>query len=380
MGTVSHRAGEEEWIGLEEAFAWLTEFEQPQLGLYSDEGLNQLAQAVENGQHRQSLELMERLEKHSRRLYNEAEKSHVLAACGYLAVQLGEATQAIRLLREAVEAFTGQPHQAAVAKWMLGQVLLTMDGRLEEGCELWQESLHVFVEQAKRRTLPASRREWYAIKQRRMAECLSFVVRNHRLPDSQLRRFAWLQPTPAGAPFVLPAGQQEAIRVGTRGNLGWLQEAYLRSLPVLDEIPAGGFGPSGVRPFALAFGELRRICFDEQEYEFYSLNRTRVVSMPAGVEHFVLKVIGDSMDKTGIEPGDYVLLRRQEQAEDGDIVAAGVLDSDSTATLKLYTRRGQTIILQPQSNNRVHSEFTFSADDTRLRIHGIALGVFKPVK
>lgn len=394
MSNVNYKAGEVPWIELEDAFDWLTQFEQPQLSLYSDECLSQLTQAVEDKRHSQALGLMDMLEKYSRRLTNEAEKAYVLADCGYLAVHLGEAERAIRLLRRAVDAFTGHPHQAAVSMWLLGQVLLSMDGKLEEGIGLWQESMQAFIDLAKRRTLPAGRREWYAGQQRRMAECFSYVVRNHGLPESQLRRFAWLQAIPASAPFTPAAPQPEASgasftpppgppkppRAVTRENLGWLQAAYLSSLPVIDQIPAGGFGPSGVNTFALEFGEVRRMSFEGQEYEFFSLNRSRVVSMSPGVEHFVLKVTGDSMDKTGIEPGDYVLLRRQEQAEDGDIVAAGVEDFESSATLKLYTRQGRTIILKPHSNNTTHSEFTFSAEDKqRLKIYGIVVGVFKPV-
>lgn len=56
-----------------------------------------------------------------------------------------------------------------------------------------------------------------------------------------------------------------------------------------------------------------------------------------GAEHFALEVAGDSMIEAGILDGDHVLIRRQNSADNGDIVVA--LIEKQEATLKRLRRR-----------------------------------------
>ncbi|MGH2804520.1 MAG: transcriptional repressor LexA, partial [Thermoleophilaceae bacterium] len=60
---------------------------------------------------------------------------------------------------------------------------------------------------------------------------------------------------------------------------------------------------------------------------------------------FVLRVKGDSMRDAGILEGDYVIVRRQETAADGDIVVALVGDE---ATVKRLFREEDHVRLQPE--------------------------------
>ncbi len=69
--------------------------------------------------------------------------------------------------------------------------------------------------------------------------------------------------------------------------------------------------------------------------------------VPDPEECFYLRVTGDSMINAGIQEGDLVLLRRQETAENGQIVAC-LLDGE-TATLKRFRRQGGMVILQPEN-------------------------------
>ena len=59
-----------------------------------------------------------------------------------------------------------------------------------------------------------------------------------------------------------------------------------------------------------------------------------------GGEEFLLRVRGDSMKDAGILEGDYVVVRRQPDARDGDIVVAIVGDDEATdeATVKRFFR------------------------------------------
>lgn len=61
---------------------------------------------------------------------------------------------------------------------------------------------------------------------------------------------------------------------------------------------------------------------------------------------FLLRVRGDSMIEAGIHDGDLVVIRQQESAEEGDIVAAMV---DEEATIKAFYRHGDAIRLQPRN-------------------------------
>jgi repressor LexA len=61
---------------------------------------------------------------------------------------------------------------------------------------------------------------------------------------------------------------------------------------------------------------------------------------------FVLRVKGDSMKDAGILEGDFVIVRRQETAGDGDIVVALVGDE---ATVKRFFREDDHVRLQPEN-------------------------------
>lgn len=63
---------------------------------------------------------------------------------------------------------------------------------------------------------------------------------------------------------------------------------------------------------------------------------------------FVLQVKGESMIEDGILEGDYVVIERTNQAENGDIVVAIV--DDSLATLKRFQNEGGVIILKPANS------------------------------
>ncbi len=63
-------------------------------------------------------------------------------------------------------------------------------------------------------------------------------------------------------------------------------------------------------------------------------------------EVFALTVSGDSMIDAMIQDGDTVLLRRQQTANDGDLVAVWLLERDET-TLKHFYQEGERVRLQP---------------------------------
>ena len=96
--------------------------------------------------------------------------------------------------------------------------------------------------------------------------------------------------------------------------------------------------------------------------------RSHTISMPmdflAGGEHFALEVRGDSMIDAGILENDTVIIRRQDDADTGDIVVA--LVDEEEATLKRLRRRGASIALEPA--NPAYETRIFGPD--RVRIQG----------
>ena len=68
-------------------------------------------------------------------------------------------------------------------------------------------------------------------------------------------------------------------------------------------------------------------------------------------EEFLLRVRGDSMIEAGILPGDYVVVRRQQTAQNGDIVVALAGDDEAAdeATVKRFFRENGRIRLRPEN-------------------------------
>lgn len=89
---------------------------------------------------------------------------------------------------------------------------------------------------------------------------------------------------------------------------------------------------------------------------------------PTG-DAYVLKVRGDSMIDAHIEDGDFVLIRPQATARDGDIVVAQV--EENAVTLKRFYKEGSRIRLQPANPNY---EPQYYAD---VRIQGKLIGVIR---
>lgn len=93
---------------------------------------------------------------------------------------------------------------------------------------------------------------------------------------------------------------------------------------------------------------------------FATENFEGYIPLPAsefkGDDLFVLRVHGDSMIEAGIFDGDKIIVRKQETAENGDIVVA-MFDDGITegATVKRYYRRDGKFILHPE--NETMSDF-----------------------
>ena len=77
---------------------------------------------------------------------------------------------------------------------------------------------------------------------------------------------------------------------------------------------------------------------------------------------FMLRVRGTSMIEVGIMDGDFVVARRQETANNGDIVIAGIPGEE--ATVKTYLRKGANVTLQ--AANATFKDMTFPGDEVQI--------------
>ena len=140
-----------------------------------------------------------------------------------------------------------------------------------------------------------------------------------------------------------------AIRLGLTSELlpqATTTQSYV--LPVVGEIAAGG-------PI--------------EAYQDTSETLSIPEMLAPGGDAYVLRVRGDSMIDAHIADGDFVLIRPQTTARNGDIVVAQV--EENGVTLKTFFREKDRVRLQPA--NTAYAPMYF--DD--VRIQGKLIGVIR---
>ena len=88
---------------------------------------------------------------------------------------------------------------------------------------------------------------------------------------------------------------------------------------------------------------------------------------------FAVRVHGESMINAGISNGDYVVVRPQQEADNGQIVA--VLIEGEATVKKFYREKGGRIRLQPE--NPVLEPLIIHPKDHSVRILGKVVGLFR---
>lgn len=103
--------------------------------------------------------------------------------------------------------------------------------------------------------------------------------------------------------------------------------------------------------------------YAEQHIEGYTLT-----DLNGGAEYFALRVSGDSMNAARIQDGDILIVRRQEEVENGEVAVVMVGDED--ATVKRFYATGSTVTLMPQSTNPTHQPQIYDTAKTPIRVIG----------
>ena len=114
---------------------------------------------------------------------------------------------------------------------------------------------------------------------------------------------------------------------GIRLSASWVEQVM--SVPIVGRIAAG-----------------QPLLAEEQIEGRLMVDASRLGEMAdATHQHFALKVKGNSMQGAGILDGDYVIVRQQPDAQNGDIAAALIGDE---ATVKRFFKEDNRIRLQPE--------------------------------
>ena len=103
-------------------------------------------------------------------------------------------------------------------------------------------------------------------------------------------------------------------------------------------------------------------------------NSSEMLPIPASLigdgQYFALTIRGDSMIQAGILHGDYIVVKQQSEANNGDIVVALVSDD---ATVKRFFREKGRIRLQPENPAMKHMYFQ------DVRILGKVVSVYRQI-
>ena len=96
-------------------------------------------------------------------------------------------------------------------------------------------------------------------------------------------------------------------------------------------------------------------------YENYEDYYTFPISEFKGDDLFMLRVQGTSMIDAGIMDGDKIIVRRQKNAENGEIVVALV---DDSATVKRIYYRDNQVVLHPE--NEMLADMVFAPNEVSI--------------
>jgi repressor LexA len=196
---------------------------------------------------------------------------------------------------------------------------------------------------------------------RRQREVLNFIISFARKHGFQ--------------PSMREIGEKFGIRSthGVHRHLQALQKkGYLKR-------PVGQGRALELRHFAPPRGSLEipvlaKVAAGEPLLAVENIEETLVVdqSLVKGKDSFFLRVQGESMIGAHILDADYVLVKPQPSAENGDIVVALMEDE---ATVKRFYKKGKTVQLKPE--NPAFKAIEVDEKDGRFQIIGKVVGVFR---
>lgn len=120
----------------------------------------------------------------------------------------------------------------------------------------------------------------------------------------------------------------------------------------------------------------RVVCGDPVEEEE---NVVEYIDLPVSIfgsgELFILKAYGDSMNQAGIDAGDYVVVRKQTTARNGDLVVA-LTNNENNLKRISFDDKHKRIVLSPESDNPIHKPKRYQS----VQIQGVVTHIIKEAR
>jgi hypothetical protein len=314
------------------------------------------------------------------------EFAEIYLRCGMEAAEMGNFKEAQKFFSEAAtKCSANSRHNYAVAQWMKGCMEWLLPGKEVDAINSWRESEKKFEALKKGKENKKDENSWYEAKCTIMNSALRQATKEYEIPRPPSN-----------------AGQNEVTTVGAdikNGNAsGDPRSDRMGIFSVYKHINAGSFGSSGILDEPHGTSEVEQVFIDDKSFRILAINGNRFFRTSTQ-SNIIVKVSGDSMNKAGVQSGDYVLLRMLPKGfkdftgdddqtdinsfqlfKDGDIVAAEIFDQDDdVATLKRISRWRNKIILRPESTNPKHVEREFDATDEGFTICGVVVAILKPI-
>jgi hypothetical protein len=269
-------------------------------------------------------------------------------------------------------------HYLALTWWLRGCFYLERDTDISRTIQCWQNSQDLFKRLATSHyTLNPEYYRSIVHKQQTKITALFKQPINHTAPATT---------TPAAIPIQDATKSTDAILI---------QNKSIAIIGVYEDLRPSAGPPTEIIEIQVPNQKLRLPNTDFTEWKFKN-HRWKLIGLPGrkgrrtskrsirlqrSQKYLIMRIRGDSMNQTGINDGDYVLVQLQDQANPGDIVVAQVIQGRSLGlVIKRFSLRpdGKSAELISESDKPIYQPITFSAQpESNEKIIGIVLGVFK---
>ncbi|MFN8381451.1 MAG: S24 family peptidase [Anaerolineales bacterium] len=316
--------------------------------------------AANQKKHEEALNLLERLKRLGNN-FNQLEEefgsksylyehAEIYMECALTAYSMDDLQEAISLFKISINGFPNRTMYKAISYWLYGCIQWQSQSHREDALISWEKGLQIFKDVQSDNNYDADySKKCTGIIDEAQKGIKSASTNNYPPPPPE--------PTSAKAPSKP-------------------QKSKIQMFPIIGAIPAGS-------PISIVDDSEERTISDgfeinNEHYSVYKLQEKSEINFSPSKRYYLLRVSGDSMNNASpvtIENGDYVLMVKQDEAKNGEIVAADIKNVDYEATLKRYYFKNGEHILRPESkDNSLKEHLTFKND---FVIRGIAIAVLK---
>ena len=332
---------------------------------------------------------------------NPFEKGVSAKLCAHILLAMSDREQAEEMMRQAIIWMpSSYKHYVAVLTWHFGTIHWIRSNRHTDAINEWKAAIKLFNEISIDPGLTLHKKKWYQDQLVLMRSAIRKAIEIDQLPPlHDFKTLLTCKNIPkrrtfgsTGPRFIQDEQDFDDDDLDLQLPIP-VPENFLQVMDVYEGIPAGIVGPIKVIP--VGYLEVSQVLFEDQEFRIHILEQGRKrLRLVRDSHFFAIRVNGHSMNNAGkagkdaILDGDYVLIRSQSSAENGDIVAAEIVGVDNSyATLKRYSRQGNTILLKAESLSKnfagARGEWEFNAAEEnksgKFYIRGVVIAILKPL-